>query len=181
MRKQSPMYSCWATMVITEMQTATNKHISCVQKTQKSSWEKNLQEKTHEGDYKNAYCNMNIPIMYKKNPMYCSWERIHLQRKNLHNIVLKVTNHVQKKVAPIHPSVCWTPRAIASPRWVVGVPHLTSPLVCEEIIFVRLLKDIKRRKASSITELQKILLYVLLSNLLCTMLLVTKPRLGFRV
>jgi hypothetical protein len=84
--------------------------------------------------------------MYQKNPMYHSWERIHLQRKNFHNIVLKVTNHVHKKVAPIHPSVCWTPRAIASPKWVVGAPYLTSPLVCEEIIFVRLLKDIKRRQ-----------------------------------
>jgi len=39
----------------------------------------------------------------------------------------------------------------------------------------------KETKASSITERQKILLSVLLSNLLCTMLLVTKPELGFRV
>jgi hypothetical protein len=59
-------------MVITRNADCNNQTYQLCAKKPKKFMREKFAEKTHEGDYKNADCNTNIPIMYKKNPMYYS-------------------------------------------------------------------------------------------------------------
>jgi hypothetical protein len=155
MRKQSPMYSCWATIVITRNADCNKQtYQPCAKKqkmfmrekfAEKNSWrwlqECRLQHKHTNHVQKKSY----VPLMREKT----------LAEEKLSQHCVK-GNQSCAEESCAHPPICLlNPKSHASPRWVVGAPHLTSPLVWRNHLCQITQRYQKETKASSITERQK--------------------------
>jgi hypothetical protein len=143
MKKQSPMYGCWATMVITRNADCNKQtYQPCAKKpkmfmrekiAEKNSWrwlqECRLQHKHTNHVQKKYY----VPLMRENT----------LAEEKLSQHCVE-GNQSCAEESCTHPPICLlNPK---SHRITKVSGRCTSPLVCEEIIFVRLLKDIKRRQ-----------------------------------
>lgn len=176
------MYSFWATMVITRNADCNNQTYQlCAKKpkkfmrekfAEKNSW-RWLQECRLQHKHTNHVPKKSYVLLMKENTLAEEKPSQHCVEGNQSCAEESCTHPPICLLNPKSPCITKVSGRYTSPHFTSGVwrNHL-----CQ--ITQRYQKE---TKASSITERQIILLSMLLSNLLCTMLLVTKPRLGFRV